>query len=99
MPSSGNQSALFVELIDAKTRKNCVGRQPEEHVHGIFVSDDALIRPVGGVGQFARHAKNCTGRSHSLPTLEGYTLFLGAVALMHRTQFTDFDRAAAMLST
>ncbi|MEL0559069.1 hypothetical protein, partial [Neisseria gonorrhoeae] len=38
-------------------------------------------------------------RAHSqaIPTLEGYTLLLGAVALMHRTSPAEFERSHQML--
>lgn len=36
-------------------------------------------------------------RAHSLPTLESYSLHLGAVNLMHRQTRSDFDRAKTLL--
>ncbi len=96
--SSGNQLALFVELIDAKTGKIAWADSLKGQINGIFVADDALIAQlVGSVSSYVMAEELQRARSHSLPTLEGYTLLLGAVALMHRTQFSDFDRARLML--
>jgi adenylate cyclase len=36
-------------------------------------------------------------QNHALPTLEGYTLLLGAVAMMHQSSPHDFDRPRQML--
>jgi tetratricopeptide (TPR) repeat protein len=38
-------------------------------------------------------------QSQALPTLESYTLMMGAIALMHRLSLQDFDRARQMLET
>jgi tetratricopeptide (TPR) repeat protein len=38
-------------------------------------------------------------QSQPLPTLESYTLLMGAIALMHRLSLQDFDRAKQMLQT
>ena len=36
-------------------------------------------------------------QTHPLPTLESYTLLMGAIALMHRLSRKDFDRSREML--
>lgn len=96
--SAGTQLALFVELIEAKTGHILWAENLKGEVHGIFTTDDELIsRLVAAVSSSVVSQELERARGHALPTLEGYTLLLGAVALMHRTAFSDFDRARQML--
>jgi TolB-like protein len=96
--SAGSQLALFVELIEAKTGHIVWADSLKGEVHGLFVSDDELIaRIVAAVSSLVMSRELQRARSHALPTLDGYTLLLGAVALMHRTSFNEFDRARQML--
>lgn len=96
--SAGTQLALFVELIDTKTGHILWADSLKGEVHGLFAADDELIsRIVGGISTSVMSQELHRARGHALPTLEGYTLLLGAVALMHRTAFSDFDRARQML--
>ncbi|WP_304831696.1 adenylate/guanylate cyclase domain-containing protein [Polaromonas sp.] len=96
--SMGAQLALFVELIDAKTGHVAWADNLKGQVHGLFGADDALIaRLISAISTAVMSQELQRARSHALPTLEGYTLLLGAVSLMHRNSFSDFDRARQML--
>jgi adenylate cyclase len=96
--SAGTQLALFVELIDAKTEKLVWADNLKGQVHGVFATDDELIsRLVAAISSSIMSQQLQRARSQALPTLDGYTLLLGAVALMHRTGFSEFDRAREML--
>jgi TolB-like protein/class 3 adenylate cyclase/Tfp pilus assembly protein PilF len=96
--SMGSQIALFVELIDAKTGHVVWAENLKSEVHGLFATDDELIgRLVAAVSSSVMSQELERVRGQALPTLEGYTLLLGAVALMHRTAFSEFDRARQML--
>lgn len=96
--SMGSQLALFVELIDAKTGHIVWAENLKGQVHGLFGADDDLIaRLVAAVSSSVMSQELQHARGQALPTLEGYTLLLGAVALMHRTAFSEFDRARQML--
>lgn len=96
--SAGKQLSLFIELIEAKTGHIVWAENLKGEVHGLFVADDDLIaKVVAAVSSLVMSQELRRARSHALPTLEGYTLLLGAVALMHRTSFSEFDRARQML--
>lgn len=96
--SAGTQMALFVELVDARSGKIAWAESLRGQVQGLFVADDDLIaRVVAGTSSAIMAREMERARSHALPTLEGYTLLLAAVAMMHRTSPAEFARAHAML--
>ena len=96
--SSGDAFSLFVELIDAKSKKVVWADSLKGKVHGVFETDDDLIaRLVASVSSAMVRQELYRADRHALPTLQGYTLLLGSVAMMHRTQLSDFDRAREML--
>ena len=98
--SAGTSLALFVELIDAKTNHIVWAESLKASVSGLFgMSDELIAKLVAGVSSSVISQELRRVNSHALPTLEGYTLLLGAVALMHRTQFSEFDRARLMFET
>lgn len=96
--SAGTKLALFVELIESKSGHIVWADNIKGEVHGLFGSDDELIaRLVAAVSSVVMTRQLEQARGQSLPTLEGYTLLLGAVALMHRNSPSDFERARQML--
>ena len=96
--SAGSQLALFVELIDVKSGHILWADSLKGQVQGLFAADDELIaRLVGGISSSVMTQQLQRARNQALPTLEGYTVLLGAIALMHRTSFNEFDRARKML--
>lgn len=96
--TTSSQLALFVELIDVKTRHVVWADNLKGAVQGIFAIDDALIpQLVAAISSAVMNTEVGRARAHSLPTLQGYTLMLGAVALMHRNAPTDFNLAKEML--
>ena len=96
--SMGSQFTLFVELIDSKTGRVGWAETLKGQVNGLFLADDDLInRLVGAVSSAVFSVELQRVRANALPTLEGYTLLLASVALMHRTALNDFERAREML--
>lgn len=96
--TSGSDLALFVELIDAKTRHIVWADSLKGRVNGLFSTDDELIaRLVAAISAAVMHNEVGRAHRHALPTLEGYTLLLGAVALMHRNSLSDFKRSRELL--
>lgn len=96
--SAGTHLALFVELIEAKTGHILWADSIKGQVQGLFAADDALIsRLIASVSSSVMVQQLEQARGQSLPNLEGYTLLLGAVAMMHRNSPTDFERARLML--
>lgn len=96
--TAGDRLALFVELIEAKSGHVAWAQTFRGRIDGLFLPDDALIAElVAGVSGAVMVTEVRRAKSHALPTLEGYTLLLGAIALMHRNSLADLDRAKAML--
>jgi len=96
--TSGADLSLFVELIDAKTRHIVWADSLRGRVSGVFSTDDELIaRLVSGISGAVMHNEVGRAHRHAMPTLEGYTLLLSSVALMHRNSPADFKRSREML--
>lgn len=94
----GGRLRLNVELASS---------QPGKIVWSDTVEIDALNAGADGVAHdmvisinraiMAREVERAQARA--LPTLEGYTLLVGAIALMFRLSVRDFDRSGQMLQT
>jgi adenylate cyclase len=96
--SAGSQLALFVELVDTQNGHILWAESLKGEVRGLFAVDDDLIgRLVSQISTSVMSTELQRAHGQALPTLEDYTLLLGAVALMHRTSVTDFGRARALL--
>ena len=94
----GQQVSLFVELAEAAGGRIVWADNLKSTVNGLFAPDDDLLsRIVGTVSSAVMRRELNRAENHALPTLEGYTLLMGAVAMMHRTDYHDFDRARLML--
>jgi tetratricopeptide (TPR) repeat protein len=97
---SGNQFNLSVELADAKSGNVVWAKSLKGQVTGIVSGKDGLIdKAVAGVSSAIMARELLRAQSQPLPTLESYTLLMGAIALMHRLSLRDFDRAKQMLQT
>lgn len=94
----GQQVSLFVELAEAAGGRIVWADNLKSTVNGLFAREDELLsRIVGTVSSAVMRRELNRAENHALPTLEGYTLLMGAVAMMHRTDYHDFDRARLML--
>jgi adenylate cyclase len=94
----GNQMTLFVELAEADGGRIVWAENLKGSVAGLFnPDDDMLSRIVSAVSSAVMRHELQRAQNHALPTLEGYTLLLGAVAMMHHNSPTDFDKARQML--
>jgi class 3 adenylate cyclase/TolB-like protein/Tfp pilus assembly protein PilF len=98
--ASGNQLNLSAELADAKSGNVVWAKSLKGQVTGIVSGKDGLIdKAVAGVSSAIMARELVRAQSQPLPTLESYTLLMGAIALMHRLSLRDFDRAKQMLQT
>jgi adenylate cyclase len=96
--NSGQDLALYVELVDARTEHVVWADNFRAVVKGLFLSDGELVaRIVAEVSSRIISHQLQRARHHALPNLEGYTLLLGAIASMHRNTAADFDRARQFL--
>jgi adenylate cyclase len=94
----GSNMSLFVELAEADGGRIVWADNLKGAVAGLFnPNDDMLSRIVAAVSSAVMKHELGRAQNHALPTLEGYTLLLGAVAMMHHNSPTDFDMARQML--
>lgn len=94
----GHRVSLFVELAEAEGGRIVWADNLKSTVSGLFAAEDEMLsRIVGSVSSSVMRHELDRAQNHALPTLDGYTLLLASVALMHRNSLTDFDRAGAML--
>jgi adenylate cyclase len=94
----GSNMSLFVELAEADGGRIVWADNLKGSVAGLFnPNDDMLSRIVAAVSSAVMKHELGRAQNHALPTLEGYTLLLGAIAMMHRTDYHDFDKARLML--
>ncbi|MCD6043529.1 MAG: hypothetical protein K0R40_3132 [Burkholderiales bacterium] len=95
-----NDISLVAELADAKTGHVVWAEDIKGNVKGIVSGKDELIdRLVVGAATAIVARELQRAQTQPLPTLEGYTLLMGAITLMHRLSPRDFDRAYQMLTT
>jgi TolB-like protein/Tfp pilus assembly protein PilF len=95
---TGTRLALTAELADAKSTRVVWANSIGGTVNGIVNGSDAIIdRVVAEVSTAVMARELQRAQSQSLPTLESYTLLMGAIALLHRLSSQDFDRARDML--
>jgi class 3 adenylate cyclase/tetratricopeptide (TPR) repeat protein len=95
---SGNQLILVAELVECKSGRVLWGHSLKGTVSGVIGGEDELIDQVVsqvGTAVMARELERAL--SQPLPTMESYTLLMGAIAMMHRLSRRDFDRAHALL--
>jgi adenylate cyclase len=94
----GTRVALDAELVEAKSGRIVWAKSMKGHVAAIMSGEDALIdRVVAETGAAILAREILRAQTLALPTLESYTLLMGAIALMHRLSPRDFDRARDML--
>jgi adenylate cyclase len=94
----GSNMSLFVELAEADGGRIVWADNLKGSVAGLFnPNDDMLSRIVAAVSSAVMKHELGRAQNHALPTLESYTLLMGAIAMMHRTDYHDFDKARMML--
>ena len=92
------RAMLTVELADARTEHVVWSNELTADVARVLRHEDDLIeRIVAETSRTIIATELQRAQSRALPTLEGYTLLLSAIALMHRLSLADFDRARDML--
>jgi len=94
------QVALDAELVEAKSGRVVWSDRLTDRVTAILSGEHELIRQLVAAVSVAVVSRELQRSSlQPLPTLKSYTLLLGAIALMHRLSFGDFERARHMLET
>lgn len=94
----GNKLRLNVELATSDPGTIVWSDTLEGGVETIVSGRDGIVNDiVTAVGMAIMSRELQRAQTHPLPTLESYTLLMGAIALMHRLSRKDFDRSREML--
>ncbi len=97
---SGDAVALTVELAEARGESVVWFKRVRGTVGSILCGEDDMVDAlVADVGSAILSRELHRAQTQALPTLEGCTLLLGAIALMHRLSDSDFNRAHEMLQS
>jgi TolB-like protein len=95
---SGRQLIVVAELAETKSGRVVWGDHIKGVVTGVVSGEDPLIDSVVAAVSSAVVARELErAQSQALPTLESYTLLIGAVGLMHRLSAESFERARQVL--
>jgi adenylate cyclase len=95
---AGDKLRLTVELAIASSGAVVWSESLEGHAHAVVTGKDDLVDQIVAAVSMAVMARELQrAQSQPLPTLESYTLLMGAIALMHRLSPQDFDRSRQML--
>lgn len=95
---SGQQLKVIAELAEAATGRVVWADRLLGDVRGMWAAEDELITTiVAQVSAAIMQRELERASSHALPTVQSYSLLLGAIALMHRSSYAEFDTAKAML--
>jgi adenylate cyclase len=96
--TADRQVTLNVELAVANSGQVLWAESRRENVSAILSEQQELIGSlVTTICAAVRAREVKRSRTEPLPTLEAYTLLMGAVALMHRLTQTDFEEAHRLL--
>lgn len=94
----GDRILIDAELAETKASQVVWSERIEDRLGGVINGESDLVRAVVGEVRSAivfREVKRA--RALALPTLETYSLLLGAITMMHRLSKQDFERSRQML--
>lgn len=96
--ASGHKVKLVIELADAASGSVLWADGLFGDFRDVFLADRELVATiVSSVANAIIQSEVRGAAAQSLPTLQSYSLMLGAITLMHRSSVADFDRARLML--
>jgi class 3 adenylate cyclase/tetratricopeptide (TPR) repeat protein len=91
---SGEQLALNVELADTRTSEAVWAQVYRTTLRALLAPDDDLIASiVENIGMAIMTTEIARTELRLLPTLDAYTLLLGGIGLMHRSDARAFNRS------
>jgi TolB-like protein len=95
---SGGQLILVAELAESRSGRVLWGTRAKADVAALVRGEDELIDSVVNQVSTSVMARELErAETQALPTLESYTLLMGAIGLMHRLSPGGFNRARQML--
>jgi adenylate cyclase len=96
--TAGTKLRLTVELATSEPGTIVWSETMGGDVEAIVSGRDGIVDDiVTAVGMAIMSRELQRAQTYPLPTLESYTLLMGAIALMHRLSRRDFDRSREML--
>ena len=91
---SGDSLIVTVELADTRNGEIVWAHGFKSKVSGLLAQDDDLVTSiVAGVANALTNTEILRTKSRALPTLDAYTLLLGGIGLMHRSDPRDFGKS------
>ncbi len=95
---SGRRISLVAELVDTRGSESLWAKEFHGTVDDLISSDSEMVGRIVEeiVLDMVRHETNLV-RTRPLPTLEGFSLQLAAISMMHRTSLHDFNRSREAL--
>ena len=91
---SGNTLLVTAELADTRSDETVWAQSFRSELQGLLAQDDRLVASiVEGVAAALMNTEVLRTKSRPLPTLDAYTLLLGGIGLMHRTDQRDFRKS------
>ncbi len=91
---SGNSLIVTAELADTRNSEIVWADGFKSKLSGLFAQDNNLVTSiVAGVGRALMNTEILRTKSRALPTLDAYTLLLGGIGLMHRSDPRDFGKS------
>ncbi|HEV8094418.1 MAG TPA: adenylate/guanylate cyclase domain-containing protein, partial [Burkholderiales bacterium] len=91
---SGDTLIVTVELVDARNGEIVWAHGFKGKLAGLLAQDDDLVTSiVAGVASALMNTELLRTKSRALPTLDAYTLLLGGIGLMHRSDPRDFGKS------
>ena len=97
---SANTLVVTAELADTRSNETVWARAFRGQLDGLLAQDDTLVASiVEGVAAALMNTEIMRTKSRPLPTLDAYTLLLGGIGLMHRSDQRDFRRSRQAFET
>jgi len=91
---SGDILIVNAELADTRNKEVVWARSLRGKVTGLVAQDDELVASlVAGVSGAIMNTEITRTKLRALPTLDAYTLLLGGIGLMHRSDPRDFAQS------
>ena len=98
--AAGSRFSLVAELAEAKSRRVVWMKELKGDVTALLAGEAEVIdRLVADVSTAMMARELQKAQTQALPTLESYSLLMGAISLMHRLSRQDFERARQLLET
>jgi TolB-like protein len=90
----GGTLVVNAELADTRNNEILWAEAFKSRLSGLLARDDNLVASiVGGVASALMKTEVRQTKSRALPTLDAYTLLLGGIGLMHRSDPRDFGKS------